>query len=580
MSSLLGAILLWSCAAQSEPLPVPAFQPALARPDLGKWWTAHAASGSEMPGQLRPWQSDLAQGAAQAWQERRPLLLWLEEGHPFAAAPARALTVREQWKAPDLAAPLRDFVLVADDLSEILRRDGPSAAWLRQVAGESPLQPGILLATPDGRRLGACDGLDAATIAAALDAALQRWEELAADLPPPVPAERPGPLPREPRDADAFPLDGLAFEILHRRLEDAAAGAPEEYFGSFSRDYFWMGAAESAALRPTGPGVNTRRTWPPLLAARLARAALADGAEGRWLDWSAADLQLAEVEHLTQARRQGRVAVQLTGRFVAQQGGAWQNDAADPFGAARWTGVAPGARGARAQALGWMELDAKTGAVLLCQFLVLTQHVDADGVRESAALVRGLLNGEEGMRYAPRLRESAAPPDGGLPHRTLFAEQEPVLDGSLAEPVWAGSPWSLDFAGAPGSRAKATWNADFLFLAAWTAAPELAIEVSPPEGGPALKLLLRADGSVEGLEGARCAVQVHGADDARAWVYELQLPWVRVNRALERDVMPQQGAVWSVSWRGAAGTLAARLVLEPSRAQEQSFGSGAVGGFR
>jgi len=579
MSSLLGAILLLACAAQNEGTPVPAFQPPLARKDLGSWWTAHAASGAEMPGQKRPWQTELAQGVAQSWQERRPLLLWLEEGHPFAAAPARALAARAPWEAPELAAPLRSFVLVADDLSEILRRDGRSAAWLRRLAGETLLAPGVLLATADGRLLGACDGLDAAATAAALAAALRQWEELSASLPPPGIPEAPGPLPREPRDADAFPLDGLAFEILHRRLEDAAAGAPEEYFGSFSRDFLWFTGAERGMIRPSGPGANSSKPWPPLLAARLARAALADGAEGRWLDWAAGDLQLAELQSTAQARRQGRVTVQLTGRFVAQQGGAWKSETEDPFGAARWIGGSPEARGARAQALGWMEVDVKTGAVLFCQFLVLAQHVDEGGVRESAALLRALGNGEEGMRYAPGLREGADAA-GGVLHRTLFAEQEPELDGSLAEPVWAGSPWSQDFDGAPGSRAKAVWNADFLFLAAWTGAPDLTVEIGAPEGGPALPLLLHADGTVEGLEGARCSVRVHGEGAGRAWVYELQLPWARVNRALERDVMPQQGAVWSLACRAGAGSLAARLVLEPSRAQEQSFGSGAVGGFR
>jgi hypothetical protein len=583
MAALLGALLLLSSCTQGEPLEVPAFQPLLERKDLNAWWRPHSSSLGDVPWRLRPWQHEIAQGVDQAWVEGRPLLLWLEDGHPFAAAPARALAVRELWTAPELAAPLRSFVLTADDLSEILRRNGAAAAWLKGLAPEdAPLQPGILLATADGRLLGACDGLDAKTTAAALGAALKKWETLSAELNLPAPPERPAALPREARDADSFPLDGLAFEVFHRRLLDASAGVPEAFEEGAGLDYLWIAAADTATVRPAGATVNARSSWAPSIARRFARAALADGADAEWLEWSDAELKLVELEAVVQVKRQGKMGVRLEGRLVAARGGSWQGQDDMPFSAGRWQSAEAGARGARAKAVGWLEMDATTGAILYAQIVVLAQHFDAAGVREAAVLLRTLSDGEEGTRFAPRRHEDIVAASGATLHRTLYAEQAATLDGSLAEPVWAGAPWSQDFSGAAGTRAKALWNADFLYLAAWAATPELALTLSPPGGGASLSLVARADGTVEGLDGARAVVQSHGQGAQQVWVYELQLPWPRLNRALERasETEPAAGAVWLIDWKAGSGSLTTRLVFEPSRTEAQSFGSGTLGGFR
>jgi hypothetical protein len=507
-------------------------------------------------------------------------LIWLEEGHPFAAEPARALTVRDLWTSPGLPALLRSFVLAADDLSEILRRNGPSAVWLRRlVADPAALRPGIYLATADGRLLGACDGLDVKVTAAALSAALVKWEAIAAELPLASPPERPGPLARELRDADSFPLDGLAFEFLHRRLEDASAGPPEYLAGTFNRDTFWITAEEGTSVGASSQTAGALGMWKPSLTQRIARAVLADAAEGHALAWSASDIQLAELKSARQVVRRGLIGALVTGKFIVTHGGRWQGEDGLPFGAGQWLAEESGARGARGLALGWGQIELATGRLRSVQMLVLAQHFDESGVREAAVLMRDLQISEDAVRYAPSVREQIAPATSAL-HRTLYAEQSPDLDGSLAEVVWTGSPWSLDFSGAPGARAKAVWNSDALYLAAWTGAPELVIELSPPGGSKKLQLVLREDGSVTGAEGARCAVKSHGKDAEQAWVYELLLPWQIVQQALEREDLLVVGESWTCNWHAGAGTLTTRLVLEPSRAQSESFGSDPFGGVR
>lgn len=578
MSQFCSVLLALVSCAQGEPVEVPAFHPLLERKDLGRWSQAHEAAGTEMPWHLKPWSYELAQGTEQAWHERRPLLIWLEEGHPFAAVPARALAVRDLWTARELAAPLRPFVLAADDLSEILRRNGAAAAWLRRLAGDAvPLRPGIYLATADARLLGSCDGLDAAATAAALTAALTKWEALAAELPVAAPPERPGPLPREMRDADSFPLDGIAFLLFHHRLYDSASGPPRAFDGNFTRDFLWGNAAEAAAVgRDRQPG-GAAKPWPPALALRFAQTVLADASEGAALSWSAEDFQLFELQSAPQAIRRGRARALLTGRFLAHHGGTWKGRDEDPFGSGQWFGKQPDARGARGLAVGWMELEASTGRVLSCQIQVVAQHFDKTGVREAAVQVRNLVNGEEGLRYAPRMGVGAAAPPAGAVHRTLFAEQSPEPDGSLAETVWLGSPWTQDFAGAPGTRAKAVWNTEHLFLSAWAGAPELEVEITPPGGAKGLRILLKADGSVTGMDGARCVVQSHGEGAAQAWVFEALLPWSNANLALKREAPPAAGEVWRAAWRAGAGKLTTMLVLEPSRAATEVFGGSAFG---
>ena len=83
-----------------------------------------------------------------------------------------------------------------------------------------------------------------------------------------------------------------------------------------------------------------------------------------------------------------------------------------------------------------------------------------------------------------------------------------------------------------------------------------------------------------GAEGARCAVKSHGEGAEQAWVYELLLPWHFVNQEFEREDFLVPGEAWRCNWSAGPGTLTTRLVLEPSRAQSDSFGSDPLGGGR
>ncbi len=572
--SLLAALAA-SCS-QGAPVKVPVFAPLLDSGDRGRWFSAHSATATDVPWLTRPWQADLAGGVEQAWREHRPLLLWLEDGHPFACAAAQSLLVRDTLHSPLVIGLLRGSVLAADDLTELIAAAGPERAWLeRLVPGGGMPARGIWTCSPDGLALGHCDGTDPAATAAALREAAAKWEGMSAAAAAPDPPDRPGPLARSPRRGDSFPSDGAAFEIVYRTLAEADAGPPEAFEGRFNRDFLWIEAAESASLRPSGIKPNARGTWAPPLARRLACAVLAEAANGRSTPWNDAEIESANVDLTMQFRRQGRTGVQISASFSAARSGVWENAPDDPLGAGTWIASTPEARAARARAMGWMEVDAKSGAILSFNLIALVQHWDRSGVRNAAVLMRNIQAWEESARFSPSRGENLA---ASLPlHRVLFADAMPELDGMLGEPAWAGAPWSGDLGTAgSGARAKLLWHADALYLAAWCAEPELSVELAL--GAKPVRIVTSESGEVRGVEDARAAVRVHGDGPGRARAYEIAIPWHALSAAAQIELPPAPGRVAGVTWRAGALMLAERVLFEPSRLQPGSFGSG--GGFR
>jgi hypothetical protein len=164
--------------------------------------------------------------------------------------------------------------------------------------------------------------------------------------------------------------------------------------------------------------------------------------------------------------------------------------------------------------------------------------------------------------------------DGLVPLRAVYADGVPELDGSLAEPAWSALPWSPDF-GAPAARVRVLWHLDTLYLAAWTSAPELQIALDFPGAARQAVLTARADGSVAGVERARCFARTHVAEASPAHAFEIAIPWSALAGAAGAALPPQPGALAEIAWRSGEALLRAHAVFEPSRAVPGSFGAGA-----
>lgn len=569
----LSALLALLSCAQDKAIEVPEFQPRLERGDGGRWWGAHAGTAANSPWLKRPWQRDLASGVEQAWREGKPLVLWLGEGHPFAGPDAGTVAAREFWSERALIQHLGSFVLVADDAAELRTLGGASGAWLaRATAGGDPLGAGVWVCAPDGERLAAGRADSATALIATLTAARKAWGERA-PLAPDA-SGSPCPLPREPRRADAAPLDGLLVEVSQRELEEASGRPPDFFPGAFTRRMVWFTREEARALLPRGEGLAPRGTWPRDLALRFAQAALSDAALGAAPDYAPEDVEIAEVVVEAKAKRQGRQTYYLTARFAAAQDGAWQAAPAMPGSAGTWSARGPQARGVRGEAVGVLDVNVATGEVSSLRMTILLQHWDAAGVRQRAALVRHVANWEDAAGFAP----PAAPapdPAAAAPLRVAYADALPEVDGALAERAWIGLPWSRS-AAPEGARLKATWNPDFLWLTAWSAEAEVSLVLEM--GGRRIEVSADADGTVAGAQRARCVVTRHGEGAAMRHAYEIQVPWNALAEAAGAALPPPVGTVLDGEFRAGAASQRLRLLFEPSRATPGSFGVG--GGFR
>jgi hypothetical protein len=572
---MLPPSVLLLCAAALAQAPqevaVPAFDPPLRNgEELRAWARAHAPVAVEMPWLQRPWHLDLANGVEQAWRESKPLALWLGDGHPFGAASAADLALKPAWSEESVRMASRGFVLVADDLHELraARAKSPALdAWMSRLEAAAPLAAGsVVLAAPDGTPLGRVVTRNAAELQAACARAEAAWTaEHAARFPPPAPPERPGPLPRFARLADAFPHEGLALEIVWRGCDDPAAGPPEWLETPWNRDWEWISADALRVLTVRRSGLGQPIEWPAADARALAELLLADASRGRVAPLAAAEIVRAHFVASPQVVRRGLRSYQLSGEWIAERGGRWESDGDGALAAGRWFPTQPDGVRARARVTGTMEIEIASGRVASLQFGALVQTADAQGVRHHLALARRLDPLEDSARLAPSraaaliAARDAAPRRG---YRALYAEGAPVLDGSLAEPVWLGAPWTEEFG--DGARAKWVWNGETLFLAAWSPAPQFAVRVQ------GVAIAIAADGTVTGADGARAVLHDHGD----GWVVEVALPW----SALAPDksaARPGAGSSVPVNvraggddapWWSAAPAGDGRLLLEPSRA--------------
>jgi len=581
-------LLLWAaaCAQSPQSIEVPAFEPQFrSRDDLSGWLRAHVPVANEMPWLQRPWHADLANGVEQAWREHKPLALWLGDGHPFGAASATALALKPAWSDAAVRAASRDFVLVADDWNELLmaRATSPTLdAWLTRLESEAPLSAGcVYFVMPNGSLLRQAIPQSAAELAAAFDLAMGVWQaEGAAASPPPSHPEQPGPLPRFHRQADAFPLDGLALEIAQRGCDDPALGPPEWLATGWNRDWLWFDADTLQALLPRSGGIGARTELPAELASSFAALLLADSSLGRVAPFSAAEIQQAKISIEPRTVRRGLRGYQVSGELLAERGGSWEAQGEGVFAAGRWLPTRAHGVRARARLTGWMEVEVASGKVVTLQLGALVQIAEAEGVRHMLTLVRRLDAIEDSARLAPSQSDAASraaahDERGPLPRRyhMLYAENEPAMDGSLAEAVWQGSSWTEEFG--ETARAKMVWNSDSLFLGVWSPQPTLELRAQ------GVMISIAADGVVTGLPNARAKLQKH--EDG--WSFEIALPWLALAKASESE-RPAAGNLAAINLRIGGESAAwwspeamggdARVLLEPARSM--SFTPG--GGFR
>lgn len=361
------ATTLLSCSGEAPPQ-VAAFTPEMTRLDHTDWRTRLFPKFEELTFLLHSWSPEWTPGWSAAQADDKPLLIWLEQGHPLAIPQEIGMRRRALWLDGQLQPLMTDFQLIADDLDEIQRPGNPEAQALEallQQTEERMDQGGVLLATPAGHLMSSYAGTDPSEFTAIAIAALEDWkaldsgQRLAAGTSLPEPSQR---------SSLRYPEKGMPLEVI-RRAWPRDASQETESIPTWHVDYLWLDAEEADRLLPRRVGAETQ--WDEELASRLARFLLVDDIHGSGEPFTEDHLRQADVVLQGIAKIGDKVSFTVTGTLVAETAGP------ETVGTS-------GSRGMRAQLFGKGSCDLKEGRIL--EFNVV---VEADSWGEGVTPIEG-----------------------------------------------------------------------------------------------------------------------------------------------------------------------------------------------
>lgn len=317
---LIGLVLATAVGACSKdaPIEVTPFTATINRKNHKAWYEYVRPNMQELGWTLWNWSPQLAPAARMASASNKPLLLWLEHGHPLGNTSAAGIQRRALWMDVNLNASLSRFQVAADDLHVLAASEdseGKLATTLLDQAADAGSEfrdnGGVLMASAGGVLLGSFSGQDAAALKEELAAALSKWDA----------------LPREQRRlanmadmvsvdrvANDFPDDGLALEVHRRTLSaDLDLNAPRP--PRFTHDYLWISAEEMMLMLPTKMGQTVE--VPQAIAQRIALFTLVDDLHGSGAAFSASDLLQADLSFQGISNAGGTVRFTIQGTFSA-----------------------------------------------------------------------------------------------------------------------------------------------------------------------------------------------------------------------------------------------------------------------
>lgn len=317
---LIGLVLTTALGACSKdaPIEVTPFSATLNRKSHKGWYEYVRPNMQELGWTLWEWSPQLAPAARMASASNKPLLLWLERGHPLGSTSLEGMQRRALWMDVNLNATLARFQFAADDLQVLASAtdaEGQLVATLLDQAADGGAEiranGGVLMASAGGVLLGSFSGQDPTSLKEELATALSTWDA----------------LPREQRRlanmadmvsagrvANDFPDDGLALEV-HRRVLSADLDLDAPHSESFTHDYLWISAEEMALMLPTKMGQTVE--VPETLAQRFALFTLVDDLKGHGEVFSTADLLQADLTFKGISSAGGTVRFTITGEFSA-----------------------------------------------------------------------------------------------------------------------------------------------------------------------------------------------------------------------------------------------------------------------
>lgn len=314
---MVAAVALGACSGK-EKVAVTPFGPTLNRSNYKAWYEYSRPDRNEYAWTLWEWSPQLAPAARMASAEGKPVLIWLENGHPLGATTTNGIARRDWWTDVSLNSALNKVAFAADDLQWLLDSEDAEGQLIDKLLQQDDDRDdllehgGVLMAASSGKWLGSYSGLDAAELKLMMEQALGTWDELASDDRRLAEMST---MVSEDRPANLFPDDGLTLEV-HRRPMLAAMDPTGERTKPWTHDYLWLSKSEVAPLMLTKLGQELE--VPASQAQRIGLFLLVDNLYSNGESFDLEDLQLTKLTFQCISKIGSTVRFTMSGEFKAE----------------------------------------------------------------------------------------------------------------------------------------------------------------------------------------------------------------------------------------------------------------------
>jgi hypothetical protein len=162
---LLCLAISCSDSAQHISAPLAEFNVELNRRNYKEWFTQCYPAHDELLWRLLGWEQHTLRGFKMAKISRKPLMIWLEDGHPLGATSAHGRDLRITFSDFGLVSIISKYVVAADDFNR-------APKIIDSSQGE------IVVFTPGGQIIGRTAATDVPTVVEFLTTALDNFSKI------------------------------------------------------------------------------------------------------------------------------------------------------------------------------------------------------------------------------------------------------------------------------------------------------------------------------------------------------------------------------------------------------------------
>jgi hypothetical protein len=207
--------------------PLAEFNVDLDRKNFSTWFDQGYPTFDELRWRLLGWEQHVTPAFDLSRVARKPLMIWLEDGHPLGATSEHGRALREAFSDDSLAPILNKYVVAVDDFNR-------TPAVIDSIAGE------LVVFTSSGAIVGRSAATDVPTIINFLTTALDNFNHLptseqGAKIDPSL-------LEGAMHIEDDFPDDGLSLEVFTRAANSLDLSTIKR--NPWLKDYVWFNQNE------------------------------------------------------------------------------------------------------------------------------------------------------------------------------------------------------------------------------------------------------------------------------------------------------------------------------------------------